>query len=117
MLGREISELSEQILMILPDPRRSIPPTTARDTRNALVRFTSITCRKNSSVIESRGWRATRSPALFTRMSTASKRAVTFSTMASTSADFVRSAWNEAASVPAALSAVTTSSAPSRLFM
>src|SRR5436853_413304 len=45
MVGREISLLSEQRLMILPRPRASMPGTTARLTRNALLRFTSSPAR------------------------------------------------------------------------
>ena len=41
MVGRETSQFNEQRLMILPAPRRIIPGTTVRVTRNALVKFTS----------------------------------------------------------------------------
>jgi len=68
IVGRPTSDISEQMLMILPAPRAIMPRATCWPTRNGAVRLVSSTSRQTAVSNCSSGARRWM-PALFTRTS------------------------------------------------
>src|SRR5579875_1713176 len=81
---------SEAMLTNRPQPRSTMPPSTARVTRMGPARLTARTFSRNSSSVSSRGRRRSQ-PAQFTQMSMGPRASVVLLTAASTDAGSVTS--------------------------